>query len=118
MNTGMQDAFNLAWKLAAVLHGDAGDTLLDSYEAERIPVADHVIAFTNRLTKAGTLSGVPRRIRDVAIRLLSHVPAARRVIAETAEEVNIGYQRSPIVVGRRPKGVKVAAGQYLPAYCR
>ena len=60
MNTGMQDAFNLAWKLAAVIQGGvghAGDTLLNSYEAERLPIADGVIAFTNRLTKAGTLSG-------------------------------------------------------------
>jgi 2-polyprenyl-6-methoxyphenol hydroxylase-like FAD-dependent oxidoreductase len=51
MNTGMQDAFNLSWKLAAVVSGQAGDTLLDSYEAERVPVADSVIAFTHRLTK-------------------------------------------------------------------
>src|ERR1700691_579169 len=71
MNTGMQDAFNLAWQLAAVLHGDAGDTLLDSYQADRMPVADRVITFTDRLTKAGTLSGIPSRIRDLAIRLLS-----------------------------------------------
>src|SRR5271156_4534549 len=53
MNPGMQDAFNLAWKLAAVISGQAGDTLLESYEAERIPVADQVIKFTNLLTKAG-----------------------------------------------------------------
>ncbi|MET3984581.1 FAD-dependent oxidoreductase [Streptomyces sp. PvR034] len=40
MNTGIQDAHNLAWKLAAVLHGGAPDTLLDSYERERRPVAE------------------------------------------------------------------------------
>ncbi len=74
MNTGIQDAFNLAWKLAAVVNGDAGDALLDSYEAERLPVAEQVITFTDRLTKAGTLSGLPRRIRDTVIRILSHVP--------------------------------------------
>jgi FAD binding domain len=114
MNTGMQDAFNLAWKLAAVIDGHAGQTLLDSYEAERIPVADGVIAFTDRLTRAGTLSGVPRRIRDVVIRMLSHVPAARRFMAETAEEVNIAYRNSPIAVGRRPRDAKVAAGEHVP----
>jgi len=114
MNTGMQDAFNLAWKLAAVVNGQAGDTLLDSYEAERIPVADSVIAFTDRLTRAGTLSGVPRRIRDVVIRMLSHVPAARRFIANMAEEVNINYRTSPIAVGPAPKHAKVAAGDHLP----
>jgi 2-polyprenyl-6-methoxyphenol hydroxylase-like FAD-dependent oxidoreductase len=114
MNTGMQDVFNLAWKLAAAINGDAGDTLLDSYEAERAPVADSVITFTNRLTKAGTLSGAPRRIRDVVIRIVSRVPAARRLMAETAEEVNVAYKNSPIAVGRRPKRAKVAAGQHVP----
>jgi 2-polyprenyl-6-methoxyphenol hydroxylase-like FAD-dependent oxidoreductase len=114
MNTGMQDAFNLAWKLAAVIDGKAGQTLLDSYEAERIAVADGVIAFTDRLTRAGTLSGVPRRIRDVVIRMLSHVPAARRFMAETAEEVNIAYRNSPIAVGRHPRHAKVAAGEHVP----
>jgi 2-polyprenyl-6-methoxyphenol hydroxylase-like FAD-dependent oxidoreductase len=114
MNTGMQDVFNLAWKLAAVINGDGGDTLLDSYEAERAPVADSVITFTNRLTKAGTLSGAPRRIRDVVIKTLSRVPAARRVMAETAEEVNVAYKDSPIAVGRRPKHAKVGAGQHVP----
>jgi 2-polyprenyl-6-methoxyphenol hydroxylase-like FAD-dependent oxidoreductase len=114
MNTGMQDAFNLAWKLAAVVNGQAGDTLLDSYEAERIPVADSVIAFTDRLTRAGTLSGAPRRIRDVVIRMLSHVPAARRFMANMAEEVNINYRNSPIAVGPAPKHAKVAAGDHLP----
>jgi 2-polyprenyl-6-methoxyphenol hydroxylase-like FAD-dependent oxidoreductase len=118
MNTGMQDAFNLAWKLAAVINGSvngqAGDTLLDSYQAERIPVADSVITFTDRLTRAGTLSGAPRRIRDVVIRMLSHVPAARRFMANMAEEVNITYRNSPIVVGRGLKHAKVAAGDHLP----
>jgi hypothetical protein len=114
MNTGMQDVFNLGWKLAAVINGDAGDTLLDSYEAERAPVADGVITFTNRLTKAGTLSGTPRRIRDVLIRIISRIPAAQRVMAETAEEVNVDYTKSPIAVGRHPKHAKVAAGQHVP----
>jgi len=118
MNTGMQDAFNLAWKLAAVVEGSvsgqAGDTLLDSYQAERLPIADSVITFTNRLTKAGTLSGVPQRIRDMMIRMVSHVPAARRAMADTAEEVNVSYKNSPIAVGQRPRHAKVAAGEHLP----
>ena len=113
MNTGMQDAFNLAWKLAAVVNCDAGDALLDSYEAERLPISDHVIAFTDRLTRAGTLSGVPRRIRDVVIRMVSHVPAARRVMAENAEEVNINYRKSRLAVGRL-RHAKVVAGEHLP----
>jgi hypothetical protein len=114
MNTGMQDAFNLAWKLAAVVDGAAGEALLDSYQAERAPVADQVIAFTDRLTRAGTLSGLPRRIRDMVIRMLSHVPAAGRLMAENAEEVNINYRNSPIVVAPRVRRAKLVAGEHVP----
>src|SRR5262249_36405719 len=48
MNTGLQDAYNLAWKLALVVQGRAGDSLLDSYEAERIPVARRLLDTTDR----------------------------------------------------------------------
>ncbi|OBK93483.1 hypothetical protein A5645_21470 [Mycobacterium asiaticum] len=114
MNTGMQDAYNLAWKLAAVIQGEAGDSLLDSYEAERLPVADGVIAFTDRLTRAGTLSGLPSRVRNTVVRVVSHLPAARRAMANTAEETNLAYPKSPLAVGRRPRRAKVAAGDHLP----
>ena len=48
MNTGLQDAYNLAWKLALVTSGRANTTLLDSYEAERIPVAKRLLSTTDR----------------------------------------------------------------------
>jgi 2-polyprenyl-6-methoxyphenol hydroxylase-like FAD-dependent oxidoreductase len=48
MNTGLQDAYNLAWKLALVVSGRASDRLLDSYEAERIPVAKRLLDTTDR----------------------------------------------------------------------
>ena len=48
MNTGLQDAYNLAWKLALVIPGRASATLLDSYEAERIPVAERLLSTTDR----------------------------------------------------------------------
>lgn len=48
MNTGLQDAYNLAWKLALVAEGEAGDTLLDSYEAERLPIARRLLETTDR----------------------------------------------------------------------
>ena len=48
MNTGMQDAVNLAWKLAAVLRGQAAPSLLDSYTAERAPVAERIVKRANR----------------------------------------------------------------------
>jgi len=49
MNTGLQDAYNLAWKLALVVKGQAGASLLDTYEQERIPVAQRLLSTTDRI---------------------------------------------------------------------
>ncbi|QDP97747.1 FAD-dependent oxidoreductase [Microlunatus elymi] len=49
LNTGIQDAYNLAWKLAMVLHGDADATLLDTYDAERVPIGQALLASTSEL---------------------------------------------------------------------
>ena len=49
MNTGLQDAYNLCWKLAMVINGKAGDQLLDSYNKERLPVAKNLVNGTDRL---------------------------------------------------------------------
>ena len=51
MNTGIQDAYNLGWKLAAVIHGQAGGHLLDTYEKERIPIADWLLHTTSERQK-------------------------------------------------------------------
>jgi 2-polyprenyl-6-methoxyphenol hydroxylase-like FAD-dependent oxidoreductase len=114
MNTGMQDAFNLAWKLAAVIGGQAGDRLLDSYQAERYPVAQSMIKFTERLSMAGTLTGAPQRIRNALLRGLSHVGAVGHAMASTTAELTVRYPRSPIVAGKAPRGAKVAAGDHFP----
>ncbi len=60
MNTGIQDAHNLAWKLAAVVNDGVSSTLLDTYEAERRPVAVHVLALSDaRLAKSVASNAVP-----------------------------------------------------------
>jgi 2-polyprenyl-6-methoxyphenol hydroxylase-like FAD-dependent oxidoreductase len=82
MNTGMQDAFNLAWKLAMTIRGEGGDELLDSYQTERHPVAEKVIDFTGTLTKVGTLKVVPRRC---ATRLPVRWAASRRWVTSWPE---------------------------------
>ena len=63
LNTSLQDAYNLGWKLAAVLHG-ATESLLDTYEQERRPIAAHTLGLTNRLLEA-MKRGVMRRGREV-----------------------------------------------------
>src|SRR5262249_32917011 len=55
MNTGFQDAYNLAWKLDLVVRGRARDSLLDTYEVERRPIAQDVLFGTDRATRAALL---------------------------------------------------------------
>ena len=114
MNTGMQDAFNLAWKLAAVSNGRAGDALLDTYHAERHPVAKKMIDFTTRLSKAGTLAGPPQHVRNALMKAMSHVGPFTRAVAETTAEVNVGYQGGPLALSTGPWGAHVVAGQHFP----
>ena len=71
MNTGIGDAVNLAWKLAAVLQGRAGRSLLDSYEPERIAFARRLVATTDRAFTGVTSSdAVARLIRLHLVPLL------------------------------------------------
>ncbi|HOY82331.1 MAG TPA: FAD-dependent monooxygenase, partial [Rhodoglobus sp.] len=89
MNTGLQDAHNLACKLADVLHGRAGlvnsDAYLDAYEAERRPVAEHVIAFTERVFGLVTSD---RRGVQTAIRML--VPIVAPLMGFLAPRLPLG----------------------------
>ena len=80
-NSGIQDADNLAWKLALVLSGLAGDKLLDSYDAERIPAADENILNSTRSTDFITpKSKVSRTFRDAALQLAETHPFARKLV--------------------------------------
>jgi 2-polyprenyl-6-methoxyphenol hydroxylase-like FAD-dependent oxidoreductase len=114
MNTGMQDAFNLAWKLAAVIDGRGGPVLLDSYDAERRPVAQQIIQFTGDTTKSWQLTGVRRLIRDTELAISSRVGIIKRKVVSTLGEVNVGYQDGPLAVGTSPPKATVAAGQHFP----
>ena len=67
MNTGMQDSFNLAWKLALVVHGTCGEHLLDTYSPERSKVGDEVLKNAERLTKIGTMHNpIAQTVRNLA----------------------------------------------------
>jgi 2-polyprenyl-6-methoxyphenol hydroxylase-like FAD-dependent oxidoreductase len=100
MNTGIQDAFNLAWKLALVHHGAADPSLLDSYQAERRPIAEMITQSGDVFEQAQTLTdSAERDKRDQAIRAMLSDPQDlhKQVMAET--ELIIDYSGSPIIVG-------------------
>jgi 2-polyprenyl-6-methoxyphenol hydroxylase-like FAD-dependent oxidoreductase len=103
MNTGIQDAYNLAWKLALVLKGQARDSLLDSYELERRPVGESVIAATTaasmRMAQPSSGNSKPGSESAEAIRL-----------ADT--QLLVHYRGSPLVAGE--SAWRPTAGDRVP----
>ncbi len=96
-NSGIQDADNLAWKLALVLAGLAGDKLLDSYDAERIPAADENILNSTRSTDFITpKSAVSRTFRDATLQLAKEHPFARKLVNSGRLSLPHAYSRSPL----------------------
>jgi 2-polyprenyl-6-methoxyphenol hydroxylase-like FAD-dependent oxidoreductase len=116
MNTGIGDAVNLGWKLAAVLAGRADPVLLDSYEAERIPFARSLVRTTDRVFDAFVGRGVfSRMVRSVilpfVLPLALHFSAARRAQFRLVSQVRIAYRESPLSQG---SAGEVHAGDRLP----
>src|SRR3984957_18384046 len=100
MNCGLQDAFNLAWKLALVHQGVAGSALLDSYEAERRPVAEDITKSGDATEQAQTMAGVVERTaRDQNIRAMLADAKSRHHEIVAKAELNVDYAHSPIVAG-------------------
>lgn len=88
MNTGIQDARFLGELLADVIAGKSDDAALDGYERERRPIAQGVVAMTDRATRMSTLhSPFKRRLRNLAVETVGHVPAMRRMIAHRMAEL-------------------------------
>ena len=98
VNTGIQDACNLAWKLALVLHGvAAAEPLLSSYSTERGAVGEEVLKNAGNLTRLGILHGsVLQAIRNHVAALVLGARAARQTVAEALTELSIGYSDSPL----------------------
>jgi len=113
MNTGLQDAFNLGWKLALVHHGFADATLLDSYQAERRPVAESITHSGDLVEQAQTLTDPAQRDqRDRTIRAKLSDPQELKLEVMAETELSSDYSLSPIVTGDPSQ--HFAAGFRLP----
>jgi 2-polyprenyl-6-methoxyphenol hydroxylase-like FAD-dependent oxidoreductase len=104
MNTGIGDAVNLAWKLAAVLNGGAGDSLLATYEPERIGFARRLVATTDRgftlVTKQGVVARwVRTRLVPLIAPLLLRLAPVRRFLFRAVSQIGVNYRHSPLSVG-------------------
>jgi 3-(3-hydroxy-phenyl)propionate hydroxylase len=96
-NTGVADADNLAWKLAAVLRGRASARLLESFNAERLEAAQQNVQVTNRTARfLRPADGVERCFRTAAISLAKQYPFARSLVNTGRMAVANAYTRSAI----------------------
>ncbi|MFF7734929.1 FAD-dependent monooxygenase [Streptomyces sp. NPDC007984] len=100
-NMGVQDAHNLAWKLALVLRGQAGEELLDSYEEERLPVAEFTVeqGVIRYLQRSGLDEEVAARHRPETTVLFGHVYRSGAVAAESG-----GDDGAPVEDPTQPSG--------------
>jgi len=116
MNTGLLDAHNLGWKLAAVLTSGASEALLHSYHAERAPIARDVLAPTHRLVQLTALSAPwQRAARGALVPLLAGLPPVRRQMARRISQLYAGYRTSPLCVGAvRSRHGRVRPGDRAP----
>jgi 2-polyprenyl-6-methoxyphenol hydroxylase-like FAD-dependent oxidoreductase len=116
MNTGIGDAINLAWKLAAVLKGRAGPALLDSYEAERIGFARRLVATTDRVFTFATGEGdlaefVRTHIAPIVIPAAFSFEAVRKFAFRTVSQTMLNYRGGPL---SRGQAGRVRGGDRLP----
>jgi 2-polyprenyl-6-methoxyphenol hydroxylase-like FAD-dependent oxidoreductase len=95
MNLGLQDAYNLAWKLSLVLSGRCEPGLLDSYAEERRAIARGVLRRTDRNTRLiGARGAVARAARNMAGRLFLGLPAAQKRLGRTGAMLTMNYRSS------------------------
>lgn len=114
MNTGMQDAFNLAWKLALAVNGQAGPKLLATYSQERSAIGDQVLRNASMLTHVATV-GNPflQKLRNVAVSALGDLSIVQQRLVDQLAEIDLSYHHSDLgaphnsVAHKLPKGNRV-----------
>jgi 2-polyprenyl-6-methoxyphenol hydroxylase-like FAD-dependent oxidoreductase len=120
MNTGIQDAWNLGWKLALVARGAADPALLDTYESERLPVGRFVVRFTDRASSIATSNSAFVRLMRTRgaprlLPLLLRFRRGRSYAFRTLSQLAIKYRTSPAVEeGPQAPRTGPRAGDRLP----
>ena len=108
MNTGIQDAANLAWKVALAWQGAADASLIETYQQERHPIGRDVLRATGRMLRAAMISNpIARHLRDVALHIGMSLPAVRHNLTEFLSEETITLRGSRLC----GPGIKKAAVQ-------
>lgn len=112
LNLGIQDAFNLGWKLAAEVKGWAPDGLLDTYFAERHPVADDVLTLTRAQSELILPEPGPRAVRRLLSELMDFEDV-RRLLLEKVTSIGVRYDfgEGHALLGRRLRDIELKRGR-------
>ncbi|GAA0228827.1 FAD-dependent monooxygenase [Cryptosporangium japonicum] len=111
LNLGLQDAFNLGWKLAAQIRGWAPEPLLDTYQSERRPVAADVLDNTRAQIELSSTEPGPQSVRRLLTELIGFDQVNRHLIGKiTAIDLRYDLGEGPAPVGRRLRDVELAQG--------
>ncbi len=98
MNTGLHDAFNLAWKVAMVHRGTAPDSLVDTYQEERHPIGERTLSHTHLATMVLTMKNhFAQSLRDRLLAGVLRLPSVGKKVFEAISMLEINYRQSPIV---------------------
>jgi 2-polyprenyl-6-methoxyphenol hydroxylase-like FAD-dependent oxidoreductase len=98
MNTGMQDAYNLAWKLALVIKNKAAPSLLDTYHSERHPVVKYIVDQTEHFTNMALFDkSFTEKLNDFGRALMNNKESLSKKIGMRITQLDIQYQDSPII---------------------
>jgi len=127
MNTGMQDSYNLAWKMALVLKGKSPESLLDSYNTERHKIGKEVVGLTHTATEIATIHNpILSLIRNKMVGVLSKINPVQEKIVSRLAQLEFHYKDSPIVEerwfeskeveGYVPHGLDLKAGERFKDY--
>ncbi|XOC98209.1 FAD-dependent monooxygenase [Burkholderia sp. 22PA0106] len=101
MNTGIQEAFNLGWKLARVLTGGAPEGLLDTYHAERHPIERDVLRQTSFITQVVEADHGPLKLlREHVVPVLASLGPVRDALRRSVSELAVQYRKSPLTLER------------------
>jgi len=121
MNTGIQDAYNLAWKLALVIKGIAGERLLNTYNEERLANAKRLLESTDRMFElaAGShwlMSFIRTTIFPPLAGLMTSIDAVRTRIFTLISQIGINYRNASLSQHNGDEGEHVKAGDRLPYF--
>jgi 2-polyprenyl-6-methoxyphenol hydroxylase-like FAD-dependent oxidoreductase len=121
MNTGIQDAYNLAWKLALVLKGAAGERLLDTYNVERLENAKNLLRTTDRMFQLAAgpewlLSFLRTNVFPAVAGYLFSFDSVKRYVFPLVSQIGISYRHSPLSRHAGDDDFKVKAGDRMPYF--